>query len=104
MADMRTAEKFASLAADARRLPDVRANLQQALNCLEGSQGPDYRRSAADPCSGSGAIDELPHGSINRVRVEKAIRLATVGVTFHDFDPAHFTARAVRAVLLEGTR
>jgi hypothetical protein len=40
----------------------------------------------------------------NKIRVEKAIRLAAVGVTFHDLDPAHFTAQPVRAVLLEGTR
>jgi hypothetical protein len=104
MAEMRTAERFAALAADAQQLEEVRANLQQALNCLEGSQGSDFRRSAGDPCSGAGAVRDLPDGSINKTRVEKAIRLAAVGVTFHDFDPAHFTAQAVRAVLLEGTR
>lgn len=104
MSDMRIAERFAASAADARRLEEVRVNLQQALNCLEGSQGPDYRRSAGEPCSGSGALRELPEGSVNKIRVEKAIQLAAVGVTFHDFDPAHFTAQAVRAVLLEGTR
>lgn len=38
MAEMRTDERFAALAADAQRLEEVRANLQQALNCLEGSQ------------------------------------------------------------------
>lgn len=36
-------------------------------------------------------------------RTQKAIRLATVGVTFHDFKPAHYTAQAVQAVLEEGT-
>jgi hypothetical protein len=85
MAEMRMAEKCAALAADAQRLEDIRANLQQALNCLEGRQGPDYRRSAGDPCSGTGAVRELPAGSVNKIRVEKAIRLAVVGVTFHDF-------------------
>lgn len=104
MADMRIAKQYAALAANAHRLEDVRANLQQALNCLEGAQGPDYRRSAGDPCSGSGVTGQLPDGSVNKIRVEKAIRLAAVGVTFHDFDPAHFTAQAIRAVLLEGTR
>jgi hypothetical protein len=104
MADMRIAEQYSAHAADAQRLEDVRANLRQALNCLEGAQGPDYRRSAGDPCSGSGVVRQLPDGSVNKITVEKAIRLAAVGVTFHDFDPAHFTAQAVRAVLLEGTR
>jgi len=79
------------------------ANAQQALNCLEGPRGPDFRRSAGDPCGGAGVVNELPDGSVNKLRVEKAIRLAAVGVTFHDFDPAHYTALAVRAVLAEGT-
>ena len=104
MAEMRSAESFAALAADAQRREEVRANLQQALNYLEGPQGADFRRSAGDPCSGAGAVRDLPGGSINKIRVEKAIRLAAVGVTFHDFDPAHFTAEAVRAVLREGIR
>lgn len=102
--DMRTAEQYAALAAGARNLEDARTNLQQALNCLEGPQGAEYRRSAGDPCGGAGLAHELPEGSVNRIRVEKATRLAGVGVTFHDFDPAHFTALAVRAVLAEGTR
>lgn len=80
MADMRIAEKFATLAADARRLDDIRINLQKALNCLEGPQGPEYRRSAGEPCSGSGAVNELADGSINKIRVKKAIRLAVVGL------------------------
>jgi hypothetical protein len=104
MAEMRIAEKYAALAADAQRMEDVRDKLQQTLNCLVGRQGSEYRRSAGDPCSGSGIAQELPDGSPNKVRVEKAMRLAAVGVTFHDFDPAHFTAQAVQAVLLEGTR
>ena len=103
MADMRVAEQYAARAADAGKLEEVRANLQQALNCLEGPQGPDYRRSVGDPCGGSGVVNELPTGSVNKIRVQKAIRLAAVGVTFHDFDPAHYTALAVRAVLAEGT-
>jgi hypothetical protein len=104
MKDMRTAEQYAALAAGAHNLEDARAKLQQALNCLEGPQGAEYRRSAGDPCDGVGLAHELPEGSVNRIRVEKATRLAAVGVTFHDFDPAHFTALAVRAVLAEGTR
>jgi hypothetical protein len=104
MRDMRTAEQYAALAADARSLEDARAKLQQALNCLEGPQGAEYRRSAGGPCGGARLAHELPDGSVNRIRVEKATRLAIVGVTFHDFDPAHFTALAVRAVLAEGIR
>jgi hypothetical protein len=58
--------------------------------------------TAIAPCGGAGIVNELPDGSVNKIRVQKAIRLAAVGVTFHDFDPAHFTALAVRAVLAEG--
>ncbi len=103
MADMRIGERYAALAAAAGSLEDVRASLQQALTCLEGPQGPDYRRSAGDPCGGAGVLNELPVGSVNKIRVQKAIRLAAVGVTFHDLDPAYFTALAVKAVLAEGT-
>jgi hypothetical protein len=63
-ADIRIAEKFATLAAGAQRLDDVPINLQKALNCLEGPQGPEYRRSAGEPCSGSGAVNEFADGSI----------------------------------------
>jgi hypothetical protein len=103
MADMRIAERYAGRAANAQGLEEIRANLQQALNCLEGPRGPDFRRSAGDPCGGAGVVNELPDGSVNKIRVEKAIRLAAVGVTFHDFDPAHYKALAVGAVLVEGT-
>jgi hypothetical protein len=49
-------------------------------------------------------LHQLPAGSANCIRIEKAIRLATVGVTFHDFKPAHYTAQAAKAVLDEGAR
>ncbi len=104
MAEMRMAERQAGLASTATRLPEVRQHLQQALNCLEGAGGSDYRAAAGDPCAGSGAERSLAAHSVNRIRVQKAIRLASVGVTFHDFEPAHFTAQAVDAVLQEGTR
>lgn len=104
MAAMRAADAEAALAANAQKLPDVRLHLQRALNCLEGPQGADYRAAAGAPCPGAGAVNELPSNSVNHIRVGKAIRLAVVGVTFHDFKPAHFTAAAVQAVLDEGVR
>jgi hypothetical protein len=97
MAAMRAADREAASAAGASRLPEVRAHLQQALNCLAG--GGD-----GGPCAGPGALRQLPAGSANHVRVQKAIPLARGGVTFHDFKPAHFTAMAVEAVLDEGAR
>jgi hypothetical protein len=102
MAAMRAADAEAALAANAQQLPDVRLHLQRALNCLEGPQGPEYRTAVGAPCTGSGAVNELRLNSVNHIRVGKAIRLAAVGVTFHDFKPAHFTVEAVRAVLDEG--
>lgn len=104
MAEMRTAEQQAGMAANALRLADIHLHLQRALNCLEGPHGRDYRSTAGNPCSGAGAERDLPTGSVDRVRVRKASRLATVGVTFQDFKPAHFTAQAVQAVLQEGTK
>ena len=38
-AALHSAEKHASLAADAQRLSDVRMHLQHALDCLEGAKG-----------------------------------------------------------------
>jgi hypothetical protein len=98
-----TAEKHASLAAGARGLADVRSHLHHVLNCLEGPKGPTYDPKLSDPCGSKGALDELPAGSGNRVHAQKAIELARVGVTFHDFKPAHYTAQAVRAVLEEAS-
>jgi hypothetical protein len=60
MADMQTAEQSAALAADAQRLEDVRVNLQQVLNCLVGRKGPEYRRSASDPCSVPASCGSCP--------------------------------------------
>lgn len=104
MAAMRAADRQAGLAATATRLEDVRAYLQQALNCLAGTRAGRRGAPAGGPCSGPGAVHQLPARSANHVRVEKAIRLAVVGVTFHDFKPAHFTAQAVKAVLDGGAR
>ncbi len=104
MAQMRTAEKHAALAAAATRLLDVRHHLEQALTCLEGEGGHGYRAAAGGACAGAGAEQRLPASSVNLIRVRKAIHLASVGVTFHDFKPARHTAQAVQAVLQEGTR
>ncbi len=104
MREMRIAEQQAAAAAGAQDLQHVRTHLQQALNCLVGRGDREYRPSAGDPCAGASAARNLPRSSVNRIRVQKAIRLASVGVTFHDFKPAHYTAQAVHAVLEEGTR
>ena len=104
MSEMRTAKQQAAAATDASDLQQVKAHLQQALNCLVGRGASEYRPAVGDPCKGASALENLPGGSVNKIRVQKAIRLASVGVTFHDFKPAHFTAQAVEAVLEEGTR
>lgn len=104
MVEMRAADQYAALAAAAGELPEVRLHLQQALNCLEGVHGVEYRSSVGGSCHGEGAANDLPANSVNRIRVEKAIKLLQVGITFHDYKPAHFTAEAVKSVLDEGTR
>ena len=104
LADMRTAETYTAAAISANDLESIRTDLRRALDCLEGANGPDYRKKVGDPCSGTGAVNELPDGSVNKIRVSKAIRLLSVGVTFHDFPPAHFTSQAADAVLLEAVR
>jgi hypothetical protein len=103
LAEMRIAEQHAAAAASASDLEQAETELQQALNCLVGRDGREFRAKAGDPCKGASALQNLANGSVNRIRVQKAIRLADVGVTFHDFKPAHFTAQAVQAVLEEGT-
>ena len=104
LSEMRIAERHAAAAANARSLEQAKAELQQALNCLVGRGDDEFRSNVGDPCKGASALRTLPNGSVNRIRVQKAIRLAIVGVTFHDFKPAQFTAQAVRAVLEECTR
>jgi hypothetical protein len=101
---MRIAEEHAANAAKAGDLRTVKKELQQALNCLVGRGGTAYRADVGDPCHGMGASHKLPNQTVNRIRVKKARNLADVGVTFHDFKPAHFTALVVQAVLEEGTR
>jgi hypothetical protein len=104
MADMRVADRYAALAASSSRLSDVRLNMKRVLLCLEGAGEANGQAAARAACSGAGAAARLSVGSANRIRVEKASKLAAVGVTFHDFKPAHFTALAVQAVLDEGAR
>lgn len=74
------------------------------LNCLEGSTGPDYKEVAGNPCTGKGALQTLPEHSANRVRAQKAVALARVGVTLHDLPPAHYVAQAIHAILTEDQR
>ncbi len=100
---LRMAEKHASLATDARRLPDVRMHLHHVLDCLEGARGRDHDATGGDPCRGKGALESLSAGSANQARARKAIEVARVGVTFHDFQPAHDSARTVKDVLAEAT-
>ncbi len=103
LSEMRIAEQHAAAAAQAQDLQQAKAQLQQSLNCLVGSRAAEYRAEAGNPCNGEAALRKLPQGSANKIRAEKAIRLAAVGVTFHDFKPAHYTAQAVQAVLEEAT-
>lgn len=48
--------------------------------------------------------DALIASSVAEEHRGKAIGLASIGVTFHDFKPAHYTAQAVQAVLEEATQ
>ncbi len=100
--EMRIAEQHAAAAGETQDLQQVRTHLQQALNCLVGRGQAEYRPGAGDPCNGISALRKVPRGSVNSIRIQKAIKLASVGVTFHDFKPAHYTAQAVQAVLEEG--
>ena len=96
-----TAAEHAGMAAEAEDLTEIHQHLQHVLNCLEGSTGQDYRKVPGNPCAGKGALQTLPRDSANRVRAQKAIALARVGVTVHDVPPAHYVAQAVHAILTE---
>ena len=89
------------MAARSRQLSQIHLHLQHVLNCLEGSKGRDYREVAGNPCTGDGALQTLPARSANRIRARKAIALARVGITLHDFLPAHYLAQAIHAILTE---
>ncbi|MDA8388538.1 MAG: hypothetical protein M0Z58_07760 [Nitrospiraceae bacterium] len=89
------------MAARSKQLSRIHLHLQHVLNCLEGSTGRDYRKVAGNPCTGAGALQTLPARSANRVRARKAIALARVGITLHDFLPAHYLAQAIHAILTE---
>ena len=95
------AAEHAGMAARARQLSMIHLHLQHVLNCLEGSKGRDYREVSGNPCTGVGALQTLPARSANGVRARKAIALAQVGITLHDFLPAHYLAQAIYAILIE---
>ncbi|MDA8091746.1 MAG: hypothetical protein M0Z61_16190 [Nitrospiraceae bacterium] len=46
-------------------------------------------------------MQTLPEDSANRVRAQKAISLARVGITLHDFLPAHYLSQSIQATLTE---
>lgn len=52
LAEMRIAKQHAAAAADARALEQVKAELQQALNCLVGRGDREFRPNVGDPCNG----------------------------------------------------
>lgn len=97
----RVATIHAGYATQARSVPLIHQHLQHVLNCLEGRGGRDYRTSAGDPCGGRGALATLPGHSADRVRANKSIILARVGVTLHHPGPSHYVAAAVHAILSE---
>jgi hypothetical protein len=49
MGEMRIAEQHAAQAAEAQDLQQVKAHLQQALNCLVGRGSGEYRITIGDP-------------------------------------------------------
>jgi hypothetical protein len=100
----RIAAIHAGYAAQAKSVPLVHLHMQHVLNCLEGRGGRDYRAGAGDPCGGRGALATLPGHSADRVRANKSIILARVGVTLHHPGPAHYVAAAVHAILTESRR
>ena len=97
----KTAAEHAGFAAEAKELAQIHLHLHHALNCLEGSKGPDYKKVPENPCTGKGALQTLPKNSPDLIRAEKAIAIARVAVTLHDTKAAHYAAQAVRAILTE---
>jgi len=91
----------AAMAVESKEVAAIHLHLQHVLNCLEGEGGEDYRAVPGNPCSGPGALQTLPEHSADRVRSQKAIALAKVGVTLHDVPPAHYVAEAIHAILTE---
>jgi hypothetical protein len=96
-----TAAEHAEMAAKAKDLGEIHQHLQNVLNCLEGSTGKDFKAWAGNPCTGKGALQTLPKGSLNLVRARKVIALAREGVKLQDVPPAHCVARAIKAILAE---
>lgn len=96
-----SAAERARLAAQAKQLTTIHQHLQYVLNCLEGPTGQNYKQVADNPCSGQGALQTLPEHSANRVRAQKAVALAHVGVTLHDVPSAHYVTLAIHAILTE---
>lgn len=104
MTQMRVAHQHAVAAAQAARLADIRAQLRQVIDCLQGTGSASTPAKTGEArCTGRGALDDLPSGSANRIRADKALRLSRIAVTFHDYRPAHYTALAVQAVIEEAT-
>ncbi|MGA3118339.1 MAG: hypothetical protein ABSF90_28415 [Syntrophobacteraceae bacterium] len=94
-----TAAEHAGMAAQAKDLSEIHQHLQNVLNCLEGPTGKDFQSSAGNPCTGKGALQTLPKGSLKLVRARKVIALAREGVKLQDVPPAHRVARAIKAIL-----
>jgi hypothetical protein len=98
------AGEHAAFAVQVKQVDKIHAHLHHVLNCLEGSTGKDFDASAGNPCGGKGALQTLPENSPDRIRAQKAIDLARVGVTLQDEQPSHYVAQAVHAILTEGQK
>jgi len=106
LADMRAAASYAAQAAVGQAQDEVHARLQRVLNCLEGKKGAEYRQAPAmdTPCHDEGAVNEFSEHSLNKLLVQRAIKLAAIAMTLDGFDSLHFTSQAVQAVLIEALR
>jgi hypothetical protein len=84
--------------------PMVRTVHQQADETEATDMLMPTRASLAQRALDARWIDSITSLGILWFVIKEGRRAWAVGVTFHDFDPTHFTAQAVRAVILEGTR
>lgn len=106
-AQLQTAIQHArELAAGSAALGGIREHLQHTINCLEGSNGKNFKRAAGHPCEGMGRgflVDASGKaGALFLARRADALAVEAVA-TLRDVPTAQAAARSV-AFLLEEVR
>jgi hypothetical protein len=94
-----TAAQHAGLAANGADIAAVHRHLHHVLNCLVGSDGEGFDAAAGNPCAAAGGAIPQTSDNAMKMKLEKAVAEARMGIANENLDAAKKTAMELQASL-----